>query len=570
MLYILSPKIVNGYHRDETGYTPRSFWKSILLYGLPVVIYVSAVSVKAMSVATSDTYDELGSLIFWGGVGLYLWYCLMSYISMNESVKFRRKLRHHTLQSNGNVSHNLSMEAKDNPAHFMHCCYSFSHTEFERLRNVSQHNRGVDFCTKLWNLVSSLCCGSCCSCWCMCCGICALAQENRQMKKLFPPKAFRIDFITHQPWDEYFPRLQALRNSDNMSMASHFSFSNLSKLSILLLKLSLYLLLFLLILALSNIDSAFTWENMIVLMFTLGQAVFVLYAVHWYYCRLDFSLDAVIKYFASGFVLGTTLAFVIEAILGLLLNIISVIIFSLFAFSAIEESINGDSEAIQKEFGGLGALLLLLYSFLNAFIIAAMTEELCKYFSYKMLRHPDFEPGNETAQTCRSRGAGITVAMVTASVGFACCENLMYVFGRSGGTLEAEISVLILRSLLPVHPVAAAIQSLSVIRHDVEGKEDINIGQIIFPAVILHGSYDFVLMALPALILLFGIESDDDGAEDVNGDAAVVTVIGFVVSVIIAISGVIYYFCTSKKQRVRLDDLDNGGGLTRLIDENII
>ena len=46
------------YHRDEAGYTPKSFWKSILLYGLPAVIYVSAVSVKAMSVATSAYDDE--------------------------------------------------------------------------------------------------------------------------------------------------------------------------------------------------------------------------------------------------------------------------------------------------------------------------------------------------------------------------------------------------------------------------------------------------------------------------------------------------------------------------------
>ena len=32
------------YHRDETGYTPRSFWKSILLYGLPAVIYMLVLS----------------------------------------------------------------------------------------------------------------------------------------------------------------------------------------------------------------------------------------------------------------------------------------------------------------------------------------------------------------------------------------------------------------------------------------------------------------------------------------------------------------------------------------------
>ena len=39
--FCLQAKNHHIYHRDETGYTPKSFWKSILLYGLPADIYVS-------------------------------------------------------------------------------------------------------------------------------------------------------------------------------------------------------------------------------------------------------------------------------------------------------------------------------------------------------------------------------------------------------------------------------------------------------------------------------------------------------------------------------------------------
>jgi hypothetical protein len=58
-------------------------------------------------------------------------------------------------------------------------------------------------------------------------------------------------------------------------------------------------------------------------------------------------------------------------------------------------------------------------------------------------------------KTLNSTGAAITVAMVSVALGFACCENLIYIFLYSRGPLDTEIAVLISRSLFPVHPLCA-------------------------------------------------------------------------------------------------------------------
>ena len=58
-------------------------------------------------------------------------------------------------------------------------------------------------------------------------------------------------------------------------------------------------------------------------------------------------------------------------------------------------------------------------------------------------------------KTLQSQGVAITVAMVSVSLGFACCENLIYIFLYNRGPLDAEIAVLISRSLFPIHPLCA-------------------------------------------------------------------------------------------------------------------
>lgn len=73
----------------------------------------------------------------------------------------------------------------------------------------------------------------------------------------------------------------------------------ISDLSSKLLKNVAVVLVVLILFALSDINSNFTWENMIVLLLTLGQAFFIEWLVHWRWNLFDLSFDSVVKYFGK-------------------------------------------------------------------------------------------------------------------------------------------------------------------------------------------------------------------------------------------------------------------------------
>ena len=210
---------------------------------------------------------------------------------------------------------------------------------------------------------------------------------------------------------------------------------------------------------------------MAVLTATLLQAFLILYFVHWRRNRFNLSLDAVIKFFASGFLLATSTAMVYEWVLLILVGSISyfVLVFDIVAESS-EQQPNADPKQYMIHYLHSHVWLFAIAVFVNAFVIAALCEELCKYFSFWMCPHPDLmseADWNEIDESCseeessvngndksselnliqtlaedakgrepKSMGMAITVAMVTTALGFACCENLLYVFkGASGASL---------------------------------------------------------------------------------------------------------------------------------------
>jgi RsiW-degrading membrane proteinase PrsW (M82 family) len=168
--------------------------------------------------------------------------------------------------------------------------------------------------------------------------------------------------------------------------------------------------------------------------------------------------------------------------------------------------------------------VFVLVQFVNAFCVAALVEELMKYFAYRMVVTPETitqrgqSSSSSSTSSSKSTGSAITVAvslrgcgcdvtitfnfvlihfvikMVSTALGFACCENLVYIFIYSPPSLDNQISTLLARSFFPVHPLCAAIQSIGVCRRDLEGDKSYGLGRIILPAFLLHGSFDFVLM----------------------------------------------------------------------------
>lgn len=99
-----------------------------------------------------------------------------------------------------------------------------------------------------------------------------------------------------------------------------------------------------------------------------------------------------------------------------------------------------------------------------------------------------------------------------------------------------EISVLVARMIFPLHPICAAIQSIGVVRRDVENDSKCRLGVgILLPAILLHGSFDWVLFV-----------GDIIGAE----------IASLLLAVFIFCAGVAYYFFEAKIQRDRLGGRD--------------
>jgi hypothetical protein len=123
-----------------------------------------------------------------------------------------------------------------------------------------------------------------------------------------------------------------------------------------------------------------------------------------------------------------------------------------------------------------------------------------------------------------------------------------------------EITTLVVRCLFPIHPLAAAIQSLGVCRRDLERDPKIGVGWILFPAWLLHGSFDFFLMAYSLIARILEAESDNEGNVATSSDrgAASDDASTFVVPcvMIIPLVGVVYYFREAWHQRERLEKLD--------------
>jgi len=494
-----------------------------------------------------------------------------------------------------------------------------------------------DLCTSLWNTSKYLCFG-CVGCWCQCFGICAIGQEDREMQRLLSKHELQLDYVTFEPYSNYYPRIVALRDEGITSFLKHAT--GLSKLSLRLVQSLGACTLVLGSVAIADIVSSVTPGTFWVFIATFLQAFFVLYFIYWRWNRFDISFDAVVKYFSSGFIICTGLALAYEILVQIILNIflyvvaITTILLSTRSTTALtEQSINSQFVLDHEKFFEWAAAI---GAFGQAFLMAALVEELAKYFGYWMLEHPDFlspadmvdtttttsatkgekhvdevtpytgqnrrgsldfedvileeeTQGGETADTVDtditkdidhqekdkrtlvSKGTTIMVAMVATALGFACCENLLYIFGYGPSDISNEIAILAMRSLLPLHPIAAAIQSIGVIRRDIEGDRSYGIGRIFFPAFLYHGSFDFVLMFTTALdeIHLFEKLSGNESAQEEQEleylEESTHGFGSFYFACTIFVLGIVYYVIQARAQRKRLMDLNKKIALSSLI-----
>lgn len=477
--------------------------------------------------------------------------------------------------------------------------------------------------------IDRLCCNAfaspCCSCipcgngsygcHLQFCGLCAVAQEAREATLTVPRHLRMIDYITMEPFLLYYPKILDLRRNKNQSFMEHCY--ALSRLSTALLRAWGVILILLLGLSLWNAVGYWKLQDMIVLCATFLQAFLVMWAVHWGWHRFDLSVDAVIKYFACGFAMCTGLAFTTELLIaGTFRLLLMFVIWALGVKEVVDNGYGGGGIHLQFDgthnvddtrrlsensdilhgFFQRHPFAQVVYVLVSSYLVAGFIDELCKYFGFLMIDHPDFcsekeltkahsslplqllrdradanddaenehatvvredestslanfEPSNQRRSQSSIR-AGVTVAMVAVALGFACCENILHIFIYNRSSLRSEIGILVVKSLFPIHPLCAAIQSIQVCKRDMEKNSTIGVGKIIFASVLLHGTYDAALLFISQSWKRSGKENYFyEGSSD--GKVGIAITSG-VTSMIILSLGVLYYMIRSKAQYRRL------------------
>ena len=443
-------------------------------------------STSLLSDDESDSMEHLAKSMWGFGAATLLWVMVLLVRAARHRLQFRKFLLE-TLKTGPRSSVQSNFQYK--PTDKQHRAasgivgwYSIAAAE-RRALSHAQRSSSADLCSCLFGCLAHLFCSWGCNCWCQCCGMCAAAQEEREILARHDDDSSKnmskMDYITFQPFTEYGEGMDDLRASNDRTWRSHFAAQ--SRLAKYLWRLWFAGLGIMATLALVP-PIRFTTDQFLVVLATFAQAFVVLYLVYWWKHRMDVSLDTVVKCFAVGFLVSTQLAMASETVVSALIEVIAQFIF-----------IAEHRTDLVRWF------LAILLPAGQAFIVAAMSEELTKYFGFWMVETPDtVTTENRPHRSSEAVAAGITASMVATATGFACCENLEYVFA-AGGDARSEINTLLLRSLFPVHPLAAAIQSIGVCRRDVEGNKLFSLGRVLLPAVLVHGFFDFFLMVAPVI-----------------------------------------------------------------------
>ena len=420
--------------------------------------------------------------------------------------------------------------------------------------------------------------------WIQMFGCCALAQEAREMKQLLPRCEQHIDYITHQPFSEY---------SDGREETT------LSKLSLWLGATFFCSVVIIIEILLIDTKSGFTIEHAMALMATFGESFLLLTVVHCIYRKSYLSLDGITKFFSAGFLLGVPTAYVMEVAMSYLFYLIASATLGLLHLLRLSDA----ADFLRDH----GFAFRFIEQLMNAFVVAATIEEFCKYYFFRMIDHPDLlfmntsneayylseaeelESGQKedvpknanypvytTGQTIsdalidnmatggiktyRQMAASIAIAMLSVAVGLACAENILYVFFRSEDMDQKgdhnQFITLGIRSLFPVHPLCAAIQSIAVVKKFVEYHpkfsssgdkfRSIGVGTIVMPAIAVHGSFDAILM----VVSLYA----EHPIEGVNVE--LLGRVAWVGAFFVMVLGMIWYVVENRKQKQRLRDME--------------
>ena len=545
-------------------------------------------------------------------------------------------------------------------------CFALGCYATDRPVQQTAANRGVEVEESLCSCLFKTFCSPICGMHMQCGGVCGMAQESREIENsLLPPAYRRLDYVSMQPMLAYYEDIynQRWRNfleseGGEPTVVGPFSEwpASLSQLSKTILQAWAGLTVFL---GVWSVVGPVFWTQFLSgkgRRHFFGVADFIIYLCTWvsngmvfavtiYFTKNNkqISLDAMMKFFACGFLLSTTLSILYEVIVELLVKIFLLVCMVFSGINIVDDNSYSLQELAQAPltlgFGGTGRhmenlmaaaedgkyylqvfgrehpFLYSFYLFFHAFVVAALIEEICKYFGFRMIEHPDLsltqqdleqaacagvgervggdnhglgEDDNDDysdehnvnaarlvgssatrrrlssrhrmdfskhAKSYEAQGASITIAMICVALGFSVCEDLVYIFLYNGSSVAVEVWVLLARSLFPIHPICAAIQSIGVSMRDVE-KFPTRFGRIILPAVLLHGTYDFLLLLLDFIDSLHRQDGYND-TDDEFIEAGLCFYLSLVFATLLIAGSLFWLYRQSKRQRERLASYDN-------------
>ena len=384
---------------------PPTFLNRLCQHGVIPLVFFWAAGYAAVFIENKQTRTFVCTALLSITVFWIVGSCLQSTYRRNKMRRDVRRRVRHGADFKGIDMDEIDLKKEDGACgvHRMCGCYQIDNIGQTNATEGSRNRSAL--CSRLSRAYTALCCGKLLSRQLQVLGVCALAQEARELDSMIPESERRFDYVTFQSYVEYFNEIRKLRVEKNGRLWSHFS--ALSDLSKGLIKILLWVTTLLLVFAVVIAPQSFELAHFYVFLCTLAQGFLVLYLVHWHWNRFDLSIDAVVKYFACGFVICTSSAVFFELAESVFMLILMK--FLMFILPPVEMEDNGEygfsffdfspfdvygeasaSKSYKEAFSRKYPYISVFFLFINAYIVAAMVEELCKYFGYKIVEHPDF------------------------------------------------------------------------------------------------------------------------------------------------------------------------------------
>lgn len=196
-----------------TGERPPPLWTRMMIYLIIPALFIALMKIFAVEEEVSGG-EEGKDQIVKVPPGYLLWSFIIYVIfvlafNRQKSREMRqeliKKLYNERLEESGAEADAVEIQQFLNSTHFdtarAHSCCSCLYTRDDtgvvhQLDNAVEDARETeeDFCTKLWGCLANTFWG-CSGCWCQCCGCCALAQEEREVNRLYPEQQ-QMDYLT--------------------------------------------------------------------------------------------------------------------------------------------------------------------------------------------------------------------------------------------------------------------------------------------------------------------------------------------------------------------------------------